>query len=167
MGVTPSPELVVIVRAHSGLAGQQCGARSGLSPLQLRSCTASQCWASSDRLCVAPPTPLPSHTPAQAATAAERLQPADLALATVTVSNIGAIGGWLATPLAIPPQVCILALGRIRPALCPDTRIARSVMGLSWGGDHRVLDGAGLAAASNALKRLLDEPARMLLHDTQ
>mmetsp|Transcript_29090 Transcript_29090/g.75245 ORF Transcript_29090/g.75245 Transcript_29090/m.75245 type:complete len:555 (-) Transcript_29090:635-2299(-) len=39
----------------------------------------------------------------------------------------------------------------------------RSSLGISWGADHRVVDGAGLASASNAWKAILEEPARLLL----
>ncbi len=39
----------------------------------------------------------------------------------------------------------------------------RHVLGLSWGADHRVVDGAGLAHASNALRGYLEDPERMLL----
>ncbi len=39
----------------------------------------------------------------------------------------------------------------------------RHVLGLSWGADHRVVDGAGLAHASNALRGYLEHPERMLL----
>ena len=38
------------------------------------------------------------------------------------------------------------------------------VVGVSWGADHRVVDGAALALASNAFKELCEEPARMLLY---
>ena len=34
---------------------------------------------------------------------------------------------------------------------------------LSWGADHRVLDGAMLARCSMALKALLEHPERLLL----
>jgi len=48
----------------------------------------------------------------QAAAAAGRLAGDDLAGGTLTVSNIGAIGGLYAAPLVNPPEVAIVALGR-------------------------------------------------------
>ena len=48
----------------------------------------------------------------QAAARAERLPPEDLAGGTLTVSNIGAIGGTYATPLVNVPEAAIVALGR-------------------------------------------------------
>jgi 2-oxoisovalerate dehydrogenase E2 component (dihydrolipoyl transacylase) len=48
----------------------------------------------------------------QAAAAAGRLGQADLAGGTLTVSNIGAIGGTYATPLVNVPEAAIVALGR-------------------------------------------------------
>jgi len=102
----------------------------------------------------------------QAAAAAGRLAPEQLAGGTLSVSNIGAIGGTYATPMVSPPEVAILALGRLRsaPRFGPTGAVEAGVsLSLSWGADHRVLDGATLAAASNELKRLLEAPARLLL----
>jgi len=48
----------------------------------------------------------------QAAAAAGRLAGDDLAGGTLTVSNIGAIGGLHAAPLVNPPEVAIVALGQ-------------------------------------------------------
>ena len=48
----------------------------------------------------------------QQAAAAGRLGQADLAGGTLTVSNIGAIGGTYATPLVNVPEAAIVALGR-------------------------------------------------------
>ena len=40
----------------------------------------------------------------------------------------------------------------------------RHVMGFSFGADHRVVDGAAVAAFANSFKRLMEDPARLLLH---
>lgn len=98
---------------------------------------------------------------------------------------LGTIGGTYATPLVSPPEVAIVALGRIQllPRYPPAARHARpdaaagygpqpqpllpvpsSVMAVSWGADHRVVDGAALAAFSCTWKALLEEPGRLLLH---
>ena len=55
----------------------------------------------------------------QAAAAAGRIRPEDLAGGTLTVSNIGAIGGTYASPLVNPPEVAIVALGRWVSACLP------------------------------------------------
>jgi 2-oxoacid dehydrogenases acyltransferase (catalytic domain) len=39
-----------------------------------------------------------------------------------------------------------------------------SIMNISWGADHRVVDGATLARFSNLVKRYIEEPDRLLLH---
>lgn len=49
----------------------------------------------------------------QRAHAAE-LQPADLAGTSITLSNVGVIGGRYATPIVNTPQLAICALGRMR-----------------------------------------------------
>lgn len=48
----------------------------------------------------------------QEGAAANKLEPDDLADGTITVSNIGAIGGTYAMPLVNGREVAILALGR-------------------------------------------------------
>jgi 2-oxoisovalerate dehydrogenase E2 component (dihydrolipoyl transacylase) len=42
--------------------------------------------------------------------------------------------------------------------------VQRHVMAVSWGGDHRVLDGAAIATAHAHWKALLEQPLRLLLH---
>ena len=41
--------------------------------------------------------------------------------------------------------------------------VCEAVMGVSWGADHRVIDGATLTRFSNACKSLLEDPAKLLL----
>ncbi len=49
-------------------------------------------------------------------------------------------------------------------ALSSPLYLFRSLTPVSWGADHRVLDGASLARLNNAWKRLIEEPSRWLLH---
>jgi 2-oxoisovalerate dehydrogenase E2 component (dihydrolipoyl transacylase) len=79
----------------------------------------------------------------------------------------GTVGGTNATPLVNPPEAVIVALGRVQALPRYDstgTLVKRHLMAVSWGGDHRVVDGAGIATFHNTWKQLVEEPARMLLH---
>ena len=64
-----------------------------------------------------------------------RVSTEDLAGATITLSNFGALGGRFATPVVTPPQVAILGAGRIRDGLLP----------LSLTYDHRAATGGEAA----------------------
>jgi 2-oxoisovalerate dehydrogenase E2 component (dihydrolipoyl transacylase) len=104
----------------------------------------------------------------QSLAAAGKLPPADVAGGSITISNIGALGGTYATPMLNPPEAAILALGRVRPLPRYDTTTGelarRHILSLSWGADHRVVDGAAVAAASNTFKKLLEQPSSLLMH---
>ncbi|KAI8463741.1 MAG: lipoamide acyltransferase [Monoraphidium minutum] len=100
--------------------------------------------------------------------ASGKLQAPDLAGGSITISNIGTIGGTHATPMLNTPEAAIIALGRVRPLPRYDAAtgalVRRHVMGFSFGADHRVVDGAAVAAFSNDFKRLLEEPSYLLMH---
>jgi 2-oxoisovalerate dehydrogenase E2 component (dihydrolipoyl transacylase) len=84
------------------------------------------------------------------------LRPADLAGATISLSNTGSYGSEAGTPLLNPPNAVTIALGVIRPrALVTGASVveARPACTLSLTFDHRVLDGA---AAGRALTDLVD-----------
>lgn len=95
-----------------------------------------------------------------------RVSPADLKGGTITISNIGAIGGTVATPIINKPEVAIVALGKVQQLPRFDDKghvVARSIMQISWSGDHRVIDGGTIARFTNLWKKYLEEPSAMLV----
>lgn len=108
---------------------------------------------------------------------AKGLSPADLkATGTITLSNVGAVGGGTYTHPLLPPtgQLAIGALGRSRilprfaseiPSLHesdPDKIVRRLIMSVSFTGDHRVVEGADLARLVNRWKQLVENPSLWL-----
>jgi 2-oxoisovalerate dehydrogenase E2 component (dihydrolipoyl transacylase) len=91
----------------------------------------------------------------------------DLQGGTITLSNIGALGGTYASPIINAPEVAIVALGRTQTLPRFDDAgnvTARSIMPVSWAGDHRIIDGGTIARFSNCWKGYLESPQSMLLH---
>lgn len=89
----------------------------------------------------------------------------DISGATFTISNMGAIGGTYMGPVVVPPQVAIGAMGRIQrlPRFVGDEVEAVNIMQISWGGDHRIIDGATLARFSNQWKDYMESPVSMIV----
>lgn len=85
---------------------------------------------------------------------------------TIALSNIGTITGSFAAPLNLPNQVCIVALGRLttKPIYSKSSNgfEPRKILPVSFGCDHRVLDGATVARFSVAWKNLLENPGAIL-----
>jgi 2-oxoisovalerate dehydrogenase E2 component (dihydrolipoyl transacylase) len=95
-----------------------------------------------------------------------RVNPSDLRSGTITISNIGAIGGTIATPIINKPQVAIVALGKVQrlPRFNDKGEVeARTIMQISWSGDHRVIDGGTIARFCNLWKDYLEDPTDMLV----
>ncbi|NQY64290.1 MAG: dihydrolipoyllysine-residue acetyltransferase [Alteromonadaceae bacterium] len=96
-----------------------------------------------------------------------RVPAADLKGGTITISNIGAIGGTIATPIINKPEAAIVALGKLQtlPRFNDAGEVeARSIMQVSWSGDHRIIDGGSIARFCNLWKSFLEEPTNMLVH---
>jgi pyruvate dehydrogenase E2 component (dihydrolipoamide acetyltransferase)/2-oxoisovalerate dehydrogenase E2 component (dihydrolipoyl transacylase) len=90
----------------------------------------------------------------------------DLKGGTFTVTSIGNIGGLISTPVINHPECGILGIGKIikRPVYDSAGNLRPAdLMYLSFSFDHRVLDGAIGAVFGNALMRLLQNPAALLL----
>lgn len=97
---------------------------------------------------------------------AGKLSTQDLTGGTITVSNIGNLGGGtVLAPIIIDGQVAILGIGKSRavPMFDEDGKVVRAeLVTLSWSADHRVVDGASIARAASMVKGMLEEPGRML-----
>ncbi|XP_059647689.1 lipoamide acyltransferase component of branched-chain alpha-keto acid dehydrogenase complex, mitochondrial [Cornus florida] len=98
---------------------------------------------------------------------ANKLSPEDISGGTITLSNIGAIGGKFGSPLLNIPEVSIIAIGRIQkvPQFANDGNVyPASVMSVNIGADHRVLDGATVARFCNEWKLFIEKPELLMLH---
>ncbi|KAK2989323.1 hypothetical protein RJ640_014782 [Escallonia rubra] len=98
---------------------------------------------------------------------ANKLSPDDISGGTITLSNIGSIGGKFGSPLINVPEVSIIAIGRIQkiPYFGDDgTAYPVSVMTVNIGADHRVLDGATVARFCNEWKLYIEKPELLMLH---
>ncbi|MBS4750632.1 2-oxo acid dehydrogenase subunit E2 [Granulicatella sp. zg-ZJ] len=97
---------------------------------------------------------------------AGQLKPADMSNGTITISNIGSVGGMWFTPIINYPEVAILGVGTIatEPVVNADGELAVGrMMKLSLSFDHRIVDGATAQKAMNEIKRLLADPELMLM----
>ena len=93
------------------------------------------------------------------------VRPADLVGSTFTVSNFGALGLDEGVPVINHPEAAILGVGSLRPrAVVVDGALAvRSTMKLTCAFDHRVADGAQVAAFLGELRGLIEAPETALL----
>jgi 2-oxoisovalerate dehydrogenase E2 component (dihydrolipoyl transacylase) len=89
---------------------------------------------------------------------------------TLTVTSLGPLGGVATTPVINRPEVAIIGPNRIieRPMYVTGTdgveRIEkRKLMNISISCDHRVVDGWDAASFVQALKKLLETPALILV----
>ena len=84
---------------------------------------------------------------------------------TFSISNLGMYGIREFAAVINPPHGCILAVGAgaPRPVVKNGQLAVATVMSCTLSADHRAVDGAVGAQFLQAFKRLIDEPARMLL----
>ncbi|HED12783.1 MAG TPA: dihydrolipoyllysine-residue acetyltransferase [Gammaproteobacteria bacterium] len=95
-----------------------------------------------------------------------RVSQEDLQGGTISISNIGALGGTYMVPLINPPEVAIVALGKIQqlPRFDEAGQVQKkSLLTLCWSGDHRVIDGGTMARFSTLWQSYLEQPANLLL----
>jgi len=94
-----------------------------------------------------------------------KVAPADMKGGTITISNIGVVGGTVTTPIINKPEAAIVALGKVQklPRFADDgSVVARDMMTASWSGDHRIIDGATIANFNKRWQQFLESPMQML-----
>lgn len=93
------------------------------------------------------------------------LKPSELQGSTFTVSNFGALGLDEGVPVINYPEAAILGMGSLkpRPVVVDDIVVARPTMSLTCAFDHRIVDGAQVAAFLSELRELIEAPEMALL----
>jgi pyruvate dehydrogenase E2 component (dihydrolipoamide acetyltransferase) len=96
---------------------------------------------------------------------ARKLRASELSEATFSISNLGMFDVAAFSAIINPPEGAILAVGSVRrvPVVDGDAVTVGRRMALTISCDHRVMDGAMGARFLQDVKRLLEEPLRLLV----
>ncbi|MEL6387803.1 MAG: dihydrolipoamide acetyltransferase family protein [Pseudomonadota bacterium] len=90
----------------------------------------------------------------------------ELSGSSITITSLGAIGGVVTTPLINVPETAIIGVNKIqeRPVFDGAGRVVpRLFMNLSSSFDHRIVDGYEAAKLVQAIRALLESPARLFM----
>jgi pyruvate dehydrogenase E2 component (dihydrolipoamide acetyltransferase) len=96
---------------------------------------------------------------------AKKLKPQEFEGGTFSISNLGMFGMRNFTAVINPPQSAIIAIGAGEErAVVKDGKVVpATIMTVTMGCDHRVIDGATGARFLQTFKTFVEEPASMLL----
>ncbi|KAI7816607.1 2-oxoacid dehydrogenases acyltransferase-domain-containing protein [Gamsiella multidivaricata] len=93
---------------------------------------------------------------------------ADLRDGTLSLSNVGMIGGTYLNPVVVTSEVAIAAVGKMQrlprfkmveeDGKKVERVVAQQIVNISWSADHRVIDGATVARFSEAWKTVVENP---------
>ncbi|HET9467021.1 MAG TPA: 2-oxo acid dehydrogenase subunit E2 [Vicinamibacterales bacterium] len=89
----------------------------------------------------------------------------DMQGGSITISNLGSLGGGAFTPIVNWPEVAILGVARARmePVHVDGEFVARFLMPLTLSYDHRVIDGADGVRILRWIVEAIEQPALMWL----
>lgn len=96
---------------------------------------------------------------------ARKVGPDEMGGASMSISNLGGIGGTAFSPIVNPPEVAILGLTRteVTPVWDGETFQPVPMVPLDLSYDHRVINGAEAARFVTYLVGLLGDPRRMII----
>ncbi len=85
--------------------------------------------------------------------------------ATITITNIGSIGGLSATPIINHPEVAILGMYKIvdRPVIVDTELELAKMMSFTITADHRLIDGAVAAHFLRSFLKRIENPGNLIL----
>ncbi|QDK36781.1 2-oxo acid dehydrogenase subunit E2 [Bdellovibrio sp. NC01] len=94
-----------------------------------------------------------------------KLKPDEMKGASITITNIGSIGGTYATPVINHPEVAILGMYKIdeKPVIKDGQLKAIKVMNYTMTADHRLIDGALAARFLAAFIARIENPGKLLV----
>ena len=90
----------------------------------------------------------------------------DMSGGTFSITNAGKFGSLLSTPILNPPQSAILGMHNIieRPVVINGEIVIRPMMYLALTYDHRMIDGATSVQFLMHVKKLIEDPNKLLLN---
>lgn len=96
---------------------------------------------------------------------ARKLKLEELRGATITITNLGGIGGTMFSPIINPPEVAILGVARTQARVVEtkDGFETRKMLPLCLTYDHRIIDGADAVRFTRKIASLLEDPALLLI----
>jgi pyruvate dehydrogenase E2 component (dihydrolipoamide acetyltransferase) len=95
-----------------------------------------------------------------------KLKPDEMKGATITITNIGSVGGTYATPIINHPEVAILGMYKIQDRLYLDSTGAvknQKIMNYTITADHRLIDGAVAARFLKSFLARIQKPSILML----
>ncbi|MCB0394349.1 MAG: 2-oxo acid dehydrogenase subunit E2, partial [Bdellovibrionales bacterium] len=94
-----------------------------------------------------------------------KLSVEDMQGATISITNIGSIGGNYATPIINHPEVAIIGMYKIKrtPVFVGEEIHAADIMNVSCTADHRLIDGAVAARFLTAMVKRLENPSLLMM----
>lgn len=93
-----------------------------------------------------------------------KLKPEEMKGATITITNIGSVGGTYATPIINHPEVAILGMYKIQDKVIAENGEFKVIKAMNFTitADHRLIDGAVAANFLRAFFQRIEQPAVLM-----